>query len=95
MLRISIGNPAFRKQRRFTKRALRNLTTSFLGYSPETATCLQGLGDTYYFQSRYLAAQDHYKRLLSMRERLATNDPRGLVTALIKMAKNLREVERT
>lgn len=78
------------------KECLAQLDHIFPGYSPETATCLQGLGDTYYFQSRYLAAQENYKRLLSMRERLASQDPHGLVTALIKMAKTsekLNEVE--
>ncbi len=77
----------FQEAEALYKECLARLDHIFPGYSPETATCLQGLGDTYYFQSRYLAAQDHYKRLLSMRERLAANDPQGLVTALIKMAK--------
>ncbi len=77
----------FQEAETLYKECLARLDHIFPGYSPETATCLQGLGDTYYFQSRYLAAQDHYKRLLSMRERLAANDPQGLVTALIKMAK--------
>ena len=77
----------FQESEALYKECLAQLDHIFPGYSPETATCLQGLGDTYYFQSRYLAAQEHYKRLLSMRERLAANDPQGLVTALIKMAK--------
>jgi len=77
----------FQESEALYKECLAKLDHIFPGYSPETATCLQGLGDTYYFQSRYLAALDHYKRLLSMRERLASNDPQGLVTALIKMAK--------
>lgn|GEM_PF-3940891 len=77
----------FQESEALYKECLAKLDHLFPGYSPETATCLQGLGDTYYFQSRYLAALDHYKRLLSMRERLAANDPQGLVTALIKMAK--------
>lgn len=77
----------FQESEALYKECLAKLDHIFPGYSPETATCLQGLGDTYYFQSRYLAAQEHYKRLLSMRERLAANDPQGLVTALIKMAK--------
>lgn len=77
----------FQESEALYKECLAQLDHIFPGYSPETATCLQGLGDTYYFQSRYLAAQDHYKRLLNMRERLAANDPQGLVTALIKMAK--------
>lgn len=77
----------FQESEALYKECLAKLDHIFPGYSPETATCLQGLGDTYYFQSRYLAALDHYKRLLSMRERLAANDPQGLVTALIKMAK--------
>ncbi|MBX9950547.1 MAG: tetratricopeptide repeat protein [Candidatus Obscuribacterales bacterium] len=77
----------FQESEALYKECLAKLDHIFPGYSPETATCLQGLGDTYYFQSRYLAALDNYKRLLSMRERLASNDPQGLVTALIKMAK--------
>lgn len=77
----------FQESEALYKECLAKLDHIFPGYSPETATCLQGLGDTYYFQSRYLAALDNYKRLLSMRERLAANDPQGLVTALIKMAK--------
>ncbi len=77
----------FQESEALYKECLARLDHIFPGYSPETATCLQGLGDTYYFQSRYLAALDHYKRLLSMRERLAANDPQGLVTALLKVAK--------
>ncbi|MBA3859223.1 MAG: hypothetical protein C0507_20145 [Cyanobacteria bacterium PR.3.49] len=77
----------FQESEALYKECLAKLDHIFPGYSPETATCLQGLGDTYYFQSRYLAAMDHYKRLLSMRERLASSDPQGLVTALIKVAK--------
>lgn len=77
----------FQESEALYKECLAKLDHIFPGYSPETATCLQGLGDTYYFQSRYLAALDHYKRLLSMRERLAAQDPQGLVTALIKVAK--------
>jgi len=77
----------FQESEALYKDCLAQLDHIFPGYSPETATCLQGLGDTYYFQSRYLAAMDHYKRLLSMRERLASSDPQGLVTALIKVAK--------
>lgn len=86
----------FQESEALYKECLAQLDHIFPGYSPETATCLQGLGDTYYFQSRYLAAMDHYKRLLSMRERLASHDPQGLVTALIKVAKTsekLNEVE--
>lgn len=77
----------FQESEALYKECLAKLDHIFPGYSPETATCLQGLGDTYYFQSRYLAAMENYKRLLSMRERLASNDPQGLVTALIKVAK--------
>lgn len=77
----------FQDAEQIYSKCLTTLDNLFPGDSPDTATCLLGLGDTYFFQSRYLLALNHYNRLLAIRERLGGQDPTAIVTALLKLAK--------
>lgn len=67
--------------------ALSVLETVYATDSIDIATCLQGLGDSYYFQNKFGLALPYYTRLLASRERMLDTAPSEYVAALFKVAK--------
>ncbi len=67
--------------------ALAVLETVYVADNANIATCLQGLGDSYYFQDKFGLALPFYKRLFAARERMVETDATEYVGALFKLAK--------
>ncbi|HEY9785941.1 MAG TPA: tetratricopeptide repeat protein, partial [Candidatus Obscuribacterales bacterium] len=83
----------FQEAEELYKQCLSKLDHIFPGENLDTAACLLGLGDTYYFQSRYLLALNQYTRLLAIREKLGAHDVPSVITANLKVAKTHEKLQ--